>query len=666
MDPGNPFHIPSLTGTIDDIGQDNIFDITVPADQISRTPSGSSTVQRSIGESVVSNRFRPLLRPQKRTSSTSQRRTRSLKSRSDATKDAKHRSKTSFPLSEEQMKEAYCQLEINYRFKPHPTKAQMHALACVVELTYDQVRAFYEQKHSQPPLYVTNGSKLEQELRASNPAKRHRGSDSSSSPEPVDSAYGTYQSDSSASFQTSERSAIPKAFPLSHQIRELSGKPYECTWRGQACQKSFGSKSDWKRHEEVHCPQWYWLCPLESGPEGNSSNAMPCNRKFKRDDHLREHLKKDHKCADLSKIEEGRQPLISQSPFNRQCGFCGQITRDWLDRIDHIAEHFKNGKRMSEWRDPWPEDIFEEGSDPSDNDDDEGDKDDKDNNNSTSDKQGDPRADSGKDNRKNGNTDSQNRGYQSFGNGYVRPGSFGIRYHASNRPSDITEGPKRPDDAFLIDDADSLSSFWSKMRNMLKNMKRQKGTDLASLDATKAASVSACLDADQQGEERIDFYCILCLKLVFMDPSLQNTDDSYCTCSEAAIKDHISSLTNPHPGLPLPEKSEDGKSSKQLVQKRELGPDITRESFNRDKVIKHHLPPALDGLRPDENELQHLAKPKKARKELCQRRPAAMIAQDESLAHSMRRYLKLNSPPDDSSEGREILRRTTASPISPA
>jgi hypothetical protein len=85
---------------------------------------------------------------------------------------------------------------------------------------------------------------------------------------------------------------------------------------------------------------------------------MTCTRKFKRDDHPREHLKKDHKCADLSKVEAGRQPLDPKPPFNRQCGFCGQMTRDRLDRIDHIAEHFKNGKRMSEWRNPWPEDVL--------------------------------------------------------------------------------------------------------------------------------------------------------------------------------------------------------------------------------------------------------------------------------------------------------------------
>jgi hypothetical protein len=139
------------------------------------------------------------------------------------------------------MKEAYCQLEISYRFKPHLTKAQMHALTIVVELPYDQVRTFYEQKQSQTPSYVSSSSQVP---RVPNPAKCHGGSDSSSSSGVVDSACGTYQSDSGASLQTSERNAIPRAINLSNQIREPSQKPYECIWR--ACQKIFASKSDWR------------------------------------------------------------------------------------------------------------------------------------------------------------------------------------------------------------------------------------------------------------------------------------------------------------------------------------------------------------------------------------------------------------------------------------
>ena len=620
-------------------------------------------MQRSVGDSEGLNSSRTWIRAQRRPNkapSTSQTWKRNPTSNPGATKHPKDPSRTSLSLSDQQVKEAYRQLEINYRFKPQPTEAQMYALATVVELTYDQVRAFYQQKQSQPPSYISNSSQVNQVQgpSVSNPAKRHCGSDSSSSPELVDSVYGTYQSDSSASIQTYERNAISRAPNLSNQVREPYQKPYECTW--QACQKSFASKSDWKRHEEVHCPQWYWVCTLESRPEEKSSTSIPCTRKFKRDDHLREHLKKDHKCADLSKVAAGRQPLIRKTPFKRQCGFCGQMTRDWLNRIDHIAEHFKNGRRMSEWRDPWPEDGFEEESDPGEDDDDDGDTDKNDNNNSTSNKQGDPRADSRKDNWKDGNNSTQKGRYQSSGMGYVRPGSFGIRYHAASRASDTTEGLKRRHDELHTDDADSFISFWSKMRNMLKNMKKQKRiASASSLGATMMASFEASRDGDFQDEERIEFYCILCLKLISMDPSLQNTDESYCSCSEAAIKEHIQSLTNSHPGLLSPGKSEDSGRSEPQVPKTELGPDVLGEGFDKDKVFKRHLLHAVGGHMLDENVLKRLATLNEAQ---WQTR-AAVDAQDESLSYSMRRYLKLNSPTeasskaDEDSQGNDAIRR---------
>jgi hypothetical protein len=146
-----------------------------------------------------------------------------------------------------------------------------------------------------------------------------------------------------------------------------------------------------------------------------------------------------------------------------------------------------------------------------------------------------------------GNTNVQNGRYRSSGRGYVRLGSFGIRYHGASRASDNTEGLKRHDDELITDDADF---FWFKMRNMLENMKRQKRiASASSLDATKVESLEASRDGDCQGQEQIEFYCILCLKLISTDSSLQNTDESYFNCSEAAIKEHIKSLPIRIPAL---------------------------------------------------------------------------------------------------------------------
>jgi hypothetical protein len=104
-------------------------------------------------------------------------------------------------------------------------------------------------------------------------------------------------------------------------------------------------------------------------------------------------------------------------------------------------------------------------------------------------------------------------------------------------------------------------------------MKRQKrSASASSLGATKVESSEASRDGDCQGKEQIEFYCILCLKLIPTDPSLQNTDESYCNCSEAAIKEHIQSLTNSHPGPSWPRKSEDSGRSEPQAIKRDWAP----------------------------------------------------------------------------------------------
>jgi hypothetical protein len=568
--------------------------------------------------------FQSLLQAQCRsenTSSTSQSWKRNFTNNLDARNHSKYRSKTEPPLSKQQIKEAYCQLEINYRFKPHLTKTQLQALAIVVELPYDEVQNFYQRKQSQPPSYISTSSKLGQgqHPKVSNPAKRHRRSDSSSS-----SAYWTNQSDSTVSLQTSERNVIPRVVSSSHQIRELSPKPYECTWRD--CLKSFASKSDWKRHEEVHCPQWYWICTLESRSEENSSTGIPCPRKFKRDDHLREHLKKDHKCADGSKVEAGRKPLIPHNPFNRQCGFCGQTTRFWLDRIDHVAEHFKSGKSMAEWKDPWYSDGPEEGSDPSDNDDDDdyGGRDGKANDSSASDKQDHSRKYPGNDNKRGGNMDTPSGGYQVSGNGYTRPGSFGIKYGIS----DVT--------GRLHDDSHSINSFWSKMRNVLKTNTEKKDNRSAG-PAKGTESTSLMTDSHRGKEEKmIHYFCVLCLGRISTDPSLQNVDASYCNCSMTAVEDHILSLTSPQVEIRLSEKSTDGICSQEKDQEVERKVDGPAGSSQVAKLVHHYLP-----LTAQESGLG----------EMSHRRRAAFDQVENQLSFSMQRFLKIASPERDSSVG---------------
>ncbi len=662
---GDPFSVAESRCTADPTGRESIFDFSIPPDRVSPLHAESPAVKRPMDNCLGLNGFQPSIQAQHssgKASSKSQTLKQDLASDPSAAKHLTDRRKIDSPLSEQQVKEAYCQLEINYRFKPRLTTAQLRALAVVVELPFDEVQAFYEQKQCKPPSYVSNSPQSDYLLgsRVSNPAKRHRGSDSSSSSVRADSACGTSRSHSSASLQTSERNAIPRSLSLRHQVRDSSHKPYECTWRD--CQKSFASKSDWKRHEEVHCPQWYWACTFGSFSEGGvSSKIIPCTRKFKRDDHLREHLKKDHKCADLSKVEVGRQLLIPRNPFNKQCGFCGRIARGWLDRIDHIAEHFRNGKSISEWRDPWTEDVFEEGSDPSDGDDenDKGDSDGKHNRNWTSYNKQHTGKEPRDDKKKDSNMDTSGGGYQGSGNGYIRPGSFGIKYQASSRASETTEGSKRRDDAFVADNVDSLSSVWLKMCNLFKPMRKEKETAPASQEGINSASSETSRDIERQDEERIEFYCILCLKIVSMDPSLRNSDEAFCNCSEAAIKEHIISLTNLPRELPSRYEMEFAMESEHRIQKDYSYVD---NSDGRSEMDKNHdlfiqpvgdKPEGKEGgrkrvIEQKDNEDQRFVALKKDMRQVL----AAKEAEFE-LSYSMQRNLKITSSSEDSCKSGE-------------
>ncbi|KAF2868701.1 hypothetical protein BDV95DRAFT_119900 [Massariosphaeria phaeospora] len=125
--------------------------------------------------------------------------------------------------------------------------------------------------------------------------------------------------------------------------RELLGrdpsKIYQCT---RKCGKRYGRKCDWKRNEEEGYPSKSWVCSLciSQGME----KVKPCFRKY----HFSQHFRNIHPDIDCSKHED-QSVVVSETAFPRKCGFCPYrfVTRQ--DRIDHIADHFKNGKCMLDW-----------------------------------------------------------------------------------------------------------------------------------------------------------------------------------------------------------------------------------------------------------------------------------------------------------------------------
>jgi hypothetical protein len=90
-------------------------------------------------------------------------------------------------------------------------------------------------------------------------------------------------------------------------------------------------------------------------------------RTFYRKDHLRQHLNLVHDVKFQNFSMETWKIVTPQ--IRSRCGFCGIVMDSWSIRVDHLAEHFKGGKSMADWKGDWgfePQvlDIVENGMPP--------------------------------------------------------------------------------------------------------------------------------------------------------------------------------------------------------------------------------------------------------------------------------------------------------------
>ncbi|KAI9681223.1 MAG: hypothetical protein M1817_002505 [Caeruleum heppii] len=146
-------------------------------------------------------------------------------------------------------------------------------------------------------------------------------------------------------------------------------KVWGCTFF-ECNQESFGSKSDWKRHENSqHFQIETFLCNQNDAGTG----GKPCMKRFYRREKFQHHLRQHHNMAnpeDLRrKAQEQRIGRSGQVRF--WCGFCEKTvslkssgTKAWDERFDHIDHHLRekqytmgdwlatNGKRLRE-RSKW-------------------------------------------------------------------------------------------------------------------------------------------------------------------------------------------------------------------------------------------------------------------------------------------------------------------------
>lgn len=137
-------------------------------------------------------------------------------------------------------------------------------------------------------------------------------------------------------------------------------RPYGCTFTN--CSKKFGSKNDWKRHENTrHFQHESWYCQ-ESITTASASNTNECGQVFHRRHLFAEHLRTSHGIVTNDRIRE----ILRRSRIGRNgqvkfwCGFCqktiplgSQGLTAWDERFDHIdVQHFKKGQDIGDWVPP--------------------------------------------------------------------------------------------------------------------------------------------------------------------------------------------------------------------------------------------------------------------------------------------------------------------------
>ncbi|KAL4927900.1 putative C2H2 finger domain protein [Aspergillus undulatus] len=125
-----------------------------------------------------------------------------------------------------------------------------------------------------------------------------------------------------------------------HQKRHE--RPYGCTF--SKCYKTFGSKADWKHHEQSqHFGVQGWHCTLPI-PTSTTRSRGP---------------DQTHKISDNKEIQISicKDQLGWKGEPQFWCGFCqgivhlrGNRLTAWNQRFDHIdRDHFKTGERVEDW-----------------------------------------------------------------------------------------------------------------------------------------------------------------------------------------------------------------------------------------------------------------------------------------------------------------------------
>ncbi|KAH6845085.1 hypothetical protein B0I37DRAFT_355594 [Chaetomium sp. MPI-CAGE-AT-0009] len=143
----------------------------------------------------------------------------------------------------------------------------------------------------------------------------------------------------------------PKTFSRRCELKKhvkRHAKPYACTFA--KCCKKFGSKNDWKRHENSqHFQLEIWRCAEKTA---DRPDQQECGKVCHRRESLKSHLEKDHGIYDQATLDKKLGDCRLGRNFESRfwCGFCqktieptGKGGPAHSERFDHIDDHF-NGK----------------------------------------------------------------------------------------------------------------------------------------------------------------------------------------------------------------------------------------------------------------------------------------------------------------------------------
>jgi hypothetical protein len=154
-------------------------------------------------------------------------------------------------------------------------------------------------------------------------------------------------------------------------------KTFQCTF----CTETFRTKHDWQRHEKsLHLSLERWICspdgPRAVNPQNGLTSCVFCGvanpdeehieshnfsgcterteeeRTFYRKDHLKQHLRLVHNIKSFLPWTMDKWRVATPAIRSR-CGFCGVVLDSWTIRVDHLAEHFKTGNTMADWKGDW-------------------------------------------------------------------------------------------------------------------------------------------------------------------------------------------------------------------------------------------------------------------------------------------------------------------------